>query len=194
MEVASSALSGALKVGLQVVSSHKRPLLEIYYQMRNRFGPEWEYQMPKGSGGIEHVTNKTRFQDIFVQFTLINIGGERAENIKLSISGDLKRHKPREDFGEIFRNVIPQMAPGQTHFLFSFDDHDLDEYAEGGGKPLGMKKQSLSITIEYDSPKGILNWISSIPSKLRGKRRFRASFKFLPQMVAGELPPAEYAP
>jgi hypothetical protein len=194
MEVASSAVSGALKVGLQVVSSHKRPLLEIYYQMRNRFESVCEYQMPKGTGGIEHVTDKTRFQDIFVQFTLINIGGERAENIKLSISGDLKRHKPREDFGEMFRNIIPQMAPGQTHFLFRLDVHDLDVYAEGGGKPLGMKKQSLTIAIEYDAPKGILNWISSIPSKVRGKRRFRASYTFSPQMVAGDLPPAEYAP
>ena len=194
MEVSSSAVTGALRVGLQIVSAHKRPVLETYHQMRNRFGPEYEHQIAKGADGIEQITQKIRFQDIFIQFTLINIGGERAENIKLSIGGDLKRHKPREDFGEVFRTIIPQMAPGQTHFLFKFDHHDLNEYPEGGGKPLGMKKQSLTITMEYDAPKGLINWILSIPSKLRGKRRFRETYTFSPQMVAGDLPPAEYAP
>ncbi len=152
MEVSSSAVTGALRVGLQIVSAHKRPVLETYHQMRNRFGPEYEHQIAKGADGIEQITQKIRFQDIFIQFTLINIGGVRAENIKLSIGGDLKRNKPREDFGEVFRTIIPQMAPGQTHFLFKFDDHDLNEYPEGGGKFLGMKKQSLTITMEYDAP------------------------------------------
>jgi hypothetical protein len=194
MEVSSSAVTGALRVGLQVVSSHKRPMLEVYYQMRNRFGPEYEYQMPGGSSGKETITQKTRFQDIFVEFTLVNIGGMRAENIKLTIQGDLKRNKPREAFGDKFNHIIPQMAPGQTHYLFRFDDHDLDEYPEGGGSPLGMKKQSFTINIEYDARKGPLNWILSLPSMLRKKRRFRDTYTFSPPMVAGDLPPAEYAP
>lgn|SRR4030043_429955 len=194
MEDSSSAVIGALRLGLQVVSAHKRPVLEIYHQVRNRFGPEFEYQIPKEANGLEQITQKTRFQDIFIQFTLINIGGQRAENIKLSISGDLKRHPPREDFGGVFRAIIPQMAPGQTHFLFRFDDRDLNEYPEGGGSPIGLKKKSLTITMEYDAPKGLLNWILSIPSKLRGKRRFSETYTFSPQMVAGDLPPAEYAP
>jgi len=194
MEVSSSAVTGAMKMGIQIVSAHKRPVLEIYHQVRNRFGPEFEYQIPNGADGIEQVTQKTRLHDIFVQFSLINIGGKRAENIKLSIGGELKRHEPRASFGEVFRTIIPQMAPGQTHFLFKFDDHDLNEYPEGGGKLLGLKKKSLTITMEYDSPKGIINWILSVPSKCRGKRRFKETYTFSPQMVAGDLPPAEYAP
>ena len=53
MDVSSSAVTGALKVGLRVVSSHKRPMLEVYHQMRNRFGPEFEYQLPTGFSGKE---------------------------------------------------------------------------------------------------------------------------------------------
>lgn len=193
MEVSSSAVTGALRVGLQVVSAHKRPMLEVYHQLRNRFGPEVEYQLPAGFAGEERTTHKTRHQDIFVDFTLINIGGERAENIKISIEGDLKRHKSREDFGKKFGSITPQMAPGQTYYLFRFDDHDLDEYPVGGGRSLGLKNQYFTITIEYDAPKGPLNWILSLPSKLRKKRRFRDTYTFTPQMVAGDLPPAEYA-
>ena len=194
MEVSSATVAGALRVGLQIVSSHKRPVLEIYHQSRNRFGPEFEHQISKGADGIEQISQKMRLQDIFIQFTLINIGGERAENIKLSIDAGLKRHHPRNDFGDVFKTIIPQMAPGQIHFLFRFDDHDLNEYSEGGGKPLGMKKQSLTITMEYDAPKGLINWILSIPSRLKKERRFIETYTFSPQMVAGDLPPAEYAP
>lgn len=194
MEISSSAVTDALKVGIQVLSSHKRPLLEVYHQVHNRFGPEFEYQVPKGVSGKEHIDMKTRFQDIFIQFSLVNIGGERAENIKLSISGDLRRNKPRQDFGESFRSIVPQMAPGQTHFLFRFDDHDLNIYPEGGGKPIGVKTSSFTITVEYDAPKGFINWFLAVPSRIRCKRRFVTTYTFSPQMVAGDLPPAEYAP
>ncbi|BFM06924.1 hypothetical protein [Halioxenophilus aromaticivorans] len=194
MEVSSSAITGAMRVGVQVVSSHKAPVLEIYHQVRNRFGPEFEYETPKGVSGEATIKQKTRFQDIFVEFTLVNIGGSRAENIKLSISGVLRRNSPRESFGELFDVVIPQMAPGQSRFLFRFDDHDLNEYPEGGGRPIGLKNESFTILMEYDSGKGILNWFLSLLSKLRGKRRFREEYTFFPQLVTGDLPPAEYAP
>ena len=194
MEVSSSAITGAMRIGVQVVSSHKAPVLEIYHQVRNRFGPVFEYEIPKGVSGEDSIKQKTRFQDIFVEFTLVNIGGSRAENIKLNFTGNLKRNPPRESFGELFDVVIPQMAPGQSRLLFKFDQHDLNEYSEGGGSPLGIKKESFTISIEYDSGKGILNWVMSLPSRMRGKRRFRDDYTFFPQLVTGDLPPAEYAP
>lgn len=192
MEVSSSAITGAMRIGVQVVSSHKAPVLEIYHQVRNRFGPEFEYGIPRGSSGEEMRKHKTRFQDVFVEFTLVNIGGSRAENIKLSLSGDLRRNSPRESFGELFDTLIPQMAPGQSRFLFNFDLHDLNKYPEGGGSSIGLKNGSFTILMEYDSGKGLLNWFLSLLSKMRGKRRFRAEYTFSPQLVAGDLPPAEY--
>lgn len=193
MEVSSSAITGAMRIGVQVVSSHKAPVLEIYHQVRNRFGPEFEYEIPRGNSGEEMLKQKTRFQDVFVEFTLVNIGGSRAENIKLSLSGDLRRNSPRESFGELFDTLIPQMAPGQSRFLFNFDLHDFNKYPEGGGSPIGLKNDSFTILMEYDSGKGLLNWFLSLLSKMRGKRRFKAEYTFFPQLVAGDLPPAEYA-
>jgi hypothetical protein len=180
MEISSSVVTDALKVSIQVLSSHKRPLLEVYHQVHNRFGPANEM--------------KIRFQDIFVQFSLVNIGGERAENIKLSISGDLRKNKPMQDFGGSFRSIVPQLAPGQTHFLFRFADHDFNIYPEGGGKPIGVKTSSFTITVEYDAPKGFINWFLALPSRIRCRRRFVTTYTFSPEMIAGDLPPEEYAP
>ena len=59
MEVSSSAITGAMRVGVQVVSSHKAPVLEIYHQVRNRIGPEFEYETPKGVSGEETIKQKT---------------------------------------------------------------------------------------------------------------------------------------
>lgn len=192
IEIPASAVTGSLRVGLQVVTSHKKPVLEIYYQLRNRFGPEHEFDMSVGVDGKNSRKQKTRFQDIFIQFTLVNIGGVRAENVTLRIQGDLKRNRPREDFGGVFRSTITQFAPGQSQHLFSFRDSDLYEYPEGGGSRLGLKSESLSITIEYDAPPGVLNWFLSLPNRIRGKKRFTSVFSFSPETVAGDLPPAEY--
>lgn len=138
MEVSSSAVTGAIRIGVQVVSSHKLPVLEIYHQVRNRFGPEFEYEIPKGVSREETIKQKTRFQDIFIEFSLVNIGGSRAENIKLILSGDLRRNPPRESFGYLFDVIIPQLAPGQSRFLFGFDEFDLNEYPEDGGAPIEL--------------------------------------------------------
>ncbi|WP_286810859.1 hypothetical protein [Marinobacter sp. UBA2678] len=192
MEVSSPAITGVMKAGIQIVSSHKTPVLEIYHQMRNRFGPAFEHETPLVNPETGKIKQKTRFQDIFIEFTLLNIGGSRAENIKLSLSGDLRRNPPRESFGDLFDVVIPQMAPGQSRFLFMFDVYDLNKYPEGGGHPIGLKDESFTIAIEYDAGKGLLNWLFSLPSKVRGKRRFRAEYTFFPQLVTGDLPPGEY--
>jgi hypothetical protein len=168
-------------------------MLEVYHHVRNRFGPEQELQTPAGGSGDEREVHKQRFQDIFIQFTLANIGGVRAENIKLSMSGELRRDEPREDLGGVFRTVIPQLAPGQTHFLFIFQDYDLLEQPKGGGKPPGFKTSSFTIRVEYDAPKGLLNWLLALPGKRKGRRRYTSLYTFVPEMVAGDLPPPEYA-
>ncbi|MCS2609284.1 hypothetical protein [Halomonas dongshanensis] len=193
MEISGSTAAGVIRVGLQVVSSHKKPMLEFYYEVRNRFGPEHEYEMPVGVSGKETKTQKTRFQDIFIQFYVVNIGGNRAENIEFEVSGKLQRNRPRESLGEIMETEIPQMAPGQIVHLFRFDDHDLNIYPGGGGKPLGIKAEELRIVAKYSASPSLLNWIFSIHRKILRKKQYKSVFVFKPQMVCGDLPPAEYA-
>lgn len=191
-DISTAAVSSSLRVGLHVVSNHKKPVLEIYHEVCNQFGPEHEFETPVGVSGLETRKYKTRFQNIFIQFTLVNIGSVRAENVELSISGALKRHPPRDDFGGLFKKPIPQFAPGQSHFLFSFDDHDLLQYPEGGGTPIGLKEELFTITVSYDAPRGFLNWFLALPTKLQGKKQFTTCYTFSPQFVAGDLPPAKY--
>lgn len=59
MEVSSSAITGAMRIGVQVVSSHKAPILEIYHQVRNRFGPEL---IQVGSSGREKIKQTLDFK------------------------------------------------------------------------------------------------------------------------------------
>lgn len=192
-DISTAAVSGSLRVGLHVVSNYKRPVLEIYHQVCNKFSPKHEFDVPAGSDGQNTSKYRTRFQDIFIQFSLVNIGGVRAEDVELSISGSLKRNHSNHDFGGSFKKPIPQFAPGQSHFLFRFADYDLLQYPEGGGSPLGLKDESFTITISYSAPPGILNWILALPTRLRGRRRFTTQYTFSPQLVAGDLPPPEYA-
>ncbi|ACR12125.1 hypothetical protein TERTU_0537 [Teredinibacter turnerae T7901] len=194
MEISSSAVTGAMRIGVQVVSSDRLAVLEIYHQVRNRFGTEFESEIPKKASSEETIKQKTRLQDILIEVSLVNIGGSRAENINLAISGDLRRNLPRESSGDLFDVIIPQLAPGQSRFLFKFDEFDLNEYPEGGGTPTGIKNESFTIHIEYDSGIGIINWLISRWSKLRGRRRFHDEYAFFPKLVTGELPPAGYAP
>jgi len=121
------------------------------------------------------------------------VGGHRAENVKLTLNGNLKRNPPNEDFGDVFKIVYPQIVSGQSKCLFRFDMTDLNEYPEGEGKPIGFKQELMEIQIEYDSGQGILNWILSLSSKLRRKRRFREKYIFFPEMVSGDLPSPEYS-
>ena len=193
MEISSSAVTGALRVGLQVVTNHKRPMLEFYSEVRNRLGPEEEYQLPVGANESNKQTLKTRRQDIFIQFTLVNIGGIRAENIELKVSGNLRRNPPRESFGEIFDYEISQIAPGQLIYLFRMDQFDIIKYPEEGGKPQSLKEDSLTIIAKYNAPKSLLNLVLSFPKWLSGKKQYETMFTFNPKMVCTDLPPAEYA-
>ena len=187
MELSSSAATGAVRIGVQVVSANKSPQLEIYHQLRNMIGPEKEIDL--GDNGQK--TLKLRSQDILIEFRLVNIGGSRAENIKLTLCGGLKSNYSFDIFGSLFENVIPQMPPGHSIFLFSFRDFDLLD-RNSGNPPTRMKKESLRIIMEYDSGSGFLNRVFSIPSKIRGKRRFKNEFVFFPEMISNLYPPPEY--
>lgn len=190
MEISGSTAAGVMRVGLQVISSHKKPVLEFYYEVRNRFGPEYEYDIP--IDGANAKTRKTRFQDIFIQFYVVNIGGARAESIEFEVSGALQRNKPRESLGKLLETEIPQMAPGQLIHLFRFEDYDLQKYPEEGDCSLGIKTDELIIVAKYNSSPSFLNWIFSIHKKILRRKQYESKFVFKPQMVCGDLPPAEY--
>jgi hypothetical protein len=192
MELSSSAFTGAMKVGVQIVSAHKQPLLEIYQQARSISTPGNEYQSPTDSYSGQTRTIKDRRHEVFIEFILVNIGGSRAQNIKLTLTGELRRNPPRESFDGLFDVIIPQMPPGQSSYLFKFDMSDLNYYENDVGSPIRYKTESFTITMEYDSGKGILNWLLSLFTKIRGKRRFRDEYTFSPNLVSGDLPPIEY--
>lgn len=191
-DISTAAVSSSLKVGLHIVSSYKRPVLEIYHQVCNRFGPEYEIDINQGAIDKGPRIQKIRDQEIFIQFTLVNIGSVRAENVELRISGPLKRNYPREDFGGLFKNIIPQIAPGQSLFLFIFDKSDLNKRQKDGDAASGIKEDSFTITLCYNAPPGFLNWFLALPNKLRGKKQFTTSYTFSPRYIASELPPPEY--
>lgn len=193
MDISSSAVTGTIRIGLQVLSSHRRPVIEIYHQLRNIYGPETEFHVPVGQSGSATRIEKTRSQEVIIQFFLVNIGSVRAENVKISTSGELKRSPPRDDFGKKANTVLPQLSPGQLHFLFKFDEFDLYEYPESGGTPIGLKKALLTITSEYDPPKSMWNRFMTLPYRMLGKRRYKTVYIFSSDMVEGDFPPAEYA-
>jgi hypothetical protein len=197
MELNTSAITGAMRIGVQVIVARKRPVLEIYQQSRNQFGPEQQFELPAGSSGTK--THRTRFQEIFIDLTLVNIGGERAENVTFEIEGTFRRHPPRDNLPEIFSRNIKQLSPGQSHFLMKIDNHDLLRYEyleEGGqkvGKPVGMKNDTLKVTIHYDGPTTLLNRVLRFWRRCWGLKQYSTEFLFDPEIFEGDLPPAEYA-
>jgi len=194
MEVTGSEAAGFMRVGLQIASNHRGPVLEFYYEVRNRFGSEFEYDSPVGVEGTKTQKNKIRSQNVFIQFSIVNIGGVRAENVEFEITGELRRSKPREGFGSIMESEIPQMAPGQLIHLFQFHDHDLNIYPEEGGSSIGIKSDHLQIVAKYNGPQTFINRILSFHTRIMGKKQYESKFIFKPEMVlCGDLPPAEYA-
>lgn len=191
MEISASTLTGAMRVGVQVASAYRGPHLEIYYEVINQFGPEHEFTMPAVTPSEAPYSHKSRFQDTYIQFQLINIGGQRAQNVRLHRSGSFERSEHR-DFGGLFETVIPQMAPGQVLQLFLLDSHELERIGEDR-RVTGFKDGELIITVEYNSPGGLVNGLKTAYARLRGKPHYRTEFRFSPQLVMGDLPPARYA-
>ena len=191
MDISASTLTGAMRVGVQVASAYRGPHLEIYYEVINQFGPEQEFTTPGlGPRSTPH-THKTRFQDTYIQFQLINIGGQRAENVRLLRSGSFERGEHR-DFGGLFETTIPQIAPGQVLQLFLLDSYELQQLGEDR-RLAGPKDAELTITVSSDSPVGIVNGLKTALARLRRKPHHRTEFRFLPQLAMGDLPPARYA-
>ena len=199
MELNTSAITGAMRIGVQVIVAQKRPVLEIYQQCRNQFGPEQQYELPANSSGTKTHTHRTRFQDIFIDLTLVNIGGDRAESVTFEIEGDFRRHPPRDNLPDIFSREIKQVSPGQSLYLMKVDEFDLlqYEYSEEGGQmvgmPVGMKDDTLKVTIHYDGPATLTNRVLRLWRRWRGLKQYSTEFLFDPKVFEGDLPPAEYA-
>jgi len=191
MEISASALTGAMRVGLQIVSTYRQPHLEVYYEVLNQFGPEQEFKLPSIQRDGPADNHKTRFQDLRVQFLLINIGGQRAENVRLTKSGSFERSAGRT-FGGLFERTLPQIAPGQVLQLFLLDVHEL-AWPHKEDIDVSAKDRDLIITASYDSPWGILNAAKTGYARVRGKPHHTTEFRFFPQLVWGDLPPARYA-
>jgi hypothetical protein len=199
MELSTSAITGAMRIGVQVIVAQKRPILEIYQQSRNQFGPEEQLELPAGSVGTKTITHRTRRQDIFIDLTLVNIGGERAESVTFEIEGAFRRHPPRDYLPKVFSREIKQLSPGQSLYLMRIDNFDLlqYEYSEEGrlkvGKPIGMNGDTLKVTIHYDGPTTILNRLFRLWRRWKGLKQYSTEFLFDPLVFEGDLPPAEYA-
>src|SRR4029077_3097892 len=128
MEIASSsAIANALRVGVNVVINQQRPVLEFYQEIHNNEGPPIEFPQT-GHGGRQLPPMIHRFGEQFVSFSLVNIGGRRAENVIINATGDFKRQAPRENLGERFGIEHAQMAPGQSIFLFRVEISDFWKY------------------------------------------------------------------
>lgn len=196
MEIGSSALSGAMKVGVQIVVARKRPVLEVYQQARNRFGPEVEYRLDQADPSW---TDRIRHQEIFVELVLLNIGAERAENVSFELSGAFARESGVGDRPSIFHKSFRQFSPGQNFYLMNIEQFDLLNYIEseehGSGVSIsnGLKDSTLNIVIHYDGPDTLVNRILRWPRRLMGKKQYSSEFLFDPQFYQGDLPPAEYA-
>jgi hypothetical protein len=195
MEITSSALTGVLRVGIQVIIARRRPVLEIYQNLHNNFGPPIEFSTRLNTSRRE----KHRFQDIFVDLTLINIGGVRAENVTFELTGNFKREGSRENPPELFKSKMRQLAPGQAIYLMRIENHDLQIYAgekEGDNsvmRSVGIKSDTLTICAHYDGPSNIVNRLLRWPRRWRGLKQYALRFTFDPQVVVGDLPPAQYA-
>lgn len=199
MELNTSAITGAIRIGVQIIVAQKRPVLEIYQQCLNQFGPEQQFELPAELAGAKTITRRTRHQDIFIDLTLVNIGGERAESVTFKVEGVFRRHPPRDNLPEIFSREITQLSPGQSLYLMKIDNSDLLQYEyseEGGqkvGKLVGMKSDTLKITIHYDGPATLLNRVFRLWRRLKGLKQYSTEFLFDPLLFEGDLPPAEYA-
>lgn len=193
MDISSSALSGALRVGVQVIVARKRPVLEIYQQLHNEYSPE--YQRETGSS----FKNGHRHHDVFIGLTLINIGGERAENITFEASGAFKRWGAREKLPGLFASTVPQLAPGQSMYLLRIDQHDVShnavpkQDAPDAPKVQATEFNTLQIEASYDGPPTPFNRLLRSWRRLRGKKQYESRYIFDPKTVLGDLPPPKYA-
>lgn len=187
MDLMSSALTGALRVGVQVVVARRRPVLEIFYNFHNDYSPEVDV------GGIS-----SRFQHVYTSLTLVNLGGTRAENVTFGVAGSFRRELFKGEQPALLKSTIQQMAPGQSHYLMRIEQGDLHEWLQSGkndpAKKMGdLKSSTLTITVHYDAELTLLNRILRQYRRWRGLKQYQSTFVFDPQNFAGDLPPPNYA-
>lgn len=188
MEISTSSMIGATRVGLQVVSSTSLPNLEFYYTFHNRINPPDTRIHETRSGPKHGPSYGHRSSDQFVQFSLVNIGGQRAENIDLVGKSSFKIRNEEIEFGGLFHEPISQIPPGQVHHLFRIDSHDLFVARSNNEILTG----TITLTAEYDLQKSLINNIKSKFLRQGSGRNLKTVFKFKPIMVNGWLPPAEF--
>ena len=181
MELSPSALGASLRVVLQVVTMHKRPMLEMYTRLVNRRVP---------------MQGSTR-QDMHLAFYLVNIGSIRAENIRFELRKDFEYRGGHSKIGQkpLFHDDrISFMPPGQTLHLFVFDlPHDLQVFG-ADGKPSGFRAEGFSFVVRYNGSGGFLNFLSQQWARLRKRDyQYEAEFQFDPRNYEGDLPPLEYS-
>lgn len=192
MDFISSAITGAARIGVQVVVARKRPVLEIFCNLYNDFSPPVELESSRNVSSQSH-----RFQRIFIDLVLVNLGGIRAETVTFKSSGSFKRELMDGEEPSLFRSTIRQMAPGQSHYLMRIEQGDLHDYVPDekdpkASKMADVKTSTLTIAVSYDGPPTLLNRILRLPRRWRGLKQYETTFVFDPQNFAGDLPPPNY--
>jgi hypothetical protein len=190
MDFVPSALTGALRIGVQVVVARRRPVLDIFCNLHNDFSPPVELNSQILQGSQTH-----RFQNIFVDLVLVNLGGIRAENVTFKTAGNFQRHR---NLPALFESTIWQMAPGQSHYLMRTDQGDIHDMVPDANDAKahrmgGLKKDTLTVSVHYDGPSTVLNRILRVLRRWRGLKQYQTTFVFDPQIFAGDLPPPNYA-
>jgi hypothetical protein len=159
-------------------------VLEVYATFRHRTRPPEQYTLRGPGGAQEHF--QLQGADVFVDFTLANIGGLRAENVSLRLAGDFWLFDGQKKLSSlpIFRGAkIPQMAPAQIFPLFHIDVADLEAH-DKDGKSIGMIKERFTIQVKYNGPRSVLSGIR--------RRKYATSFEFGADLYEGVLiPPRE---
>jgi len=188
MDLMSSALTGALRVGVQVVIARRRPVLEVLYNLHNDYSPEIDL-----GPGVS-----SRFQRIFVSLALVNLGGTRAENVTFDVTGSFRRELFKGELPELLKSTIQQMAPGQSHYLMRIEQGDLHEWVQSGEsdaakKMADLKTSTLTIRVHYDAEPTLLNRLLRKYRHWRGLKQYQTTFVFDPQNFAGDLPPPNYS-
>ena len=200
MELTTTSALGAARLGIQIVQSDRRPILEIFEHVQNDMMPPENIPITDFSGKIIR-NDQHRRQEFAVHFFLANIGSRRAENVNIKLSGDFKRERPFENWPESLRREIPQMAPGQTRFLFTVRLHDFLQYSsekfiEGQkvSQPIGPKQGLLSARIQYNSSAGF--WIGAkrlwTRTFLCHEADYTTHYTFDPSAMSEEFPPPNY--
>lgn len=200
MELTTSSALGAARLSIQIISSARRPVLEIYEEVRNEFGPQ--VKIPHIHGGETVREDEARPQTVEISIRIANIGTVRAEDVSIEFCGTFLREPPRDKWPEGAAASIKQFPPGHVRYLATIEEHDLfdSEPTEWrDGKPTvyersGFKKGALEIVVLYNAPHSLLNSIRRLWTR-RIKRKthdFETRYFFEPSCFEGDLPPPSY--